>query len=141
MRLESNFVEYKVILNGKLEKVAVALVNRFGGIFYIGVADDRTIKGVKNIDRVIKNVEKRLRNNIEPSIDGLYSINKIGYHDKKEIIRIAFSAGNQKPYYIKSEGLTPKGCYIRIADNCVPMSEKLISRFVELYSGGSEQDR
>lgn len=138
MRLESNFVEYKVILNGKLEKVAVALINRMGGVFYIGVADDRTIKGVKNIDKVIANAERRLLNNIVPSIKGLFSINRIGYPDKKEIVRLAFSEGNQKPYYIKSEGLTPKGCYIRIADSCVPMSEKLIARFAELYNKGVE---
>lgn len=134
MRNESNFIEHKEIINGKLEKVAVALVNRYGGVFYIGVADDHTVKGVKNIDKAIKNVAKRLKNNIIPSIEGLYTINKIGYADGKEIIRIAFSAGDKKPYYIKKEGLTPKGCYIRIADNCVPMSEKLISRFVEMYS-------
>jgi predicted HTH transcriptional regulator len=138
MRLESNFVEYKVILNGKLEKVAVALINRMGGVFYIGVADDRTIKGVKNIEKVIANAERRLLNNIVPSIKGLFTINRIGYPDKKEIVRIAFSEGNQKPYYIKSEGLTPKGCYIRIADSCVPMSEKLIARFAELYNKGVE---
>lgn len=138
MRLESDIVEYKVILNGKLEKVAVALVNRFGGVFYIGVADDRTIKGVNNIDKMIKKVDARLKKNIAPSIVGLYSINKIGYPDGKEIIRIAFSSGTQKPYYIKTEGLTPKGCYIRIADHCVPMSEKLIARFRELYSKNEE---
>lgn len=133
MRLESDIIEYKVILNGKLEKVAVALVNRFGGIFYIGVADDHTIKGVKNIDRQIKRIDERLKNNIQPSIQDLYTINKIGYPNGKEIIRIAFSSGSEKPYYIKSEGMTTKGCYIRIADSCVPMSEKLIKRFCELY--------
>lgn len=138
MRLESNFVEYKVILNGKLEKVAVALVNRMGGVFYIGIADDRTIEGVTNIDRVIDNANRRLLSNIEPSIEGLFTVNKIGYPDDKEVVRIAFFEGRRKPYYIKSEGLTPKGCFIRIADNCVPMSEKLIARFVEMYAKDGE---
>ena len=78
---ESNRVEYKRELNDKLERSVVAFLNTIeGGLIYIGVDDDGKAVGVSNIDLVQRQIVDRIKNNISPSVLGLYdvAVEKIG---------------------------------------------------------------
>ena len=128
---ESNIIELKKELNDKLEKEIVAFLNyREGGDLYIGVNDDGTAVETKDIDKVQCAIADRIKNNIQPSVLGLFDIVKEKYQGKA-IIHIIISSGAEKPYYIKRHGMSSAGCFIRIGTSSQPMSQSMID---ELYS-------
>lgn len=131
MLQESNRIELKSTLNEKLEKEIVAFLNnQEGGILYIGVDD--VGQPVKNpdIDAMQLKIADRIKNNILPSALGLFDIvteNMEGV----DVVKIIVSSGLEKPYYIKSKGMSPCGCYMRLGTSTQPMPNSLID---ELYA-------
>ena len=129
---ESNRVEYKRQVNDGLEKEAVAFLNsREGGIIYIGIEDSGAVFGVSDSDDVQLKIKDRLRNNIQPSVMGLFDvIHEV--RENKDIIVINVASGSEKPYYLKKYGMTDKGCFIRVGSASDPMPQRMIDEF---YSG------
>ena len=126
---ETNRIEFKSELDDdrdKLEREVVAFLNYpGGGHIYIGVDKDGDVIGVENIDMVQLKIKDRIMNNIEPSTLGLFDVitEKI---NGTPVIRIAISAGTEVPYYIKSKGLSPTGCFIRVGSSANPMTNEMI---------------
>lgn len=128
---ESNTVELKANLNDKLEREIVAFLNyREGGDLYIGVEDNGNPVDLNDIDGLQCAVADRIKNNIQPSVLGLFDIVKEKYHGK-DIIHIIISSGSEKPYYIKKKGMSESGCYIRIGTSSQPMAQAMID---DLYA-------
>ena len=128
---ESNRIELKATLNDKLEKEIVAFLNnREGGILYIGIDDKGTHVENSDMDSMQLKIADRIKNNILPSTLGLFDI-VTEYVDNIPITKIVISSGLEKPYYIKSKGMSPNGCYMRIGTSTQPMSTALID---ELYA-------
>ena len=128
---ESNIIELKANLNDKLEREIVAFLNyREGGDLYIGVDDDGNPVKLDDIDGIQCAVADRIKNNIQPSVLGLFDIVKEKYCDI-DIIHIIVSSGSEKPYYIKRKGMSESGCFIRIGTSSQPMAQSMID---ELYA-------
>ena len=123
---ESQRIEYKRELTDSLEKEAVAFLNaREGGVIWIGIDDSGTVTGVDHCDQTQLKIKDRLKNNIQPSIMGLFDI----IHEQrnsKDIIRITVAGGLEKPYYLKKYGMTTKGCFLRIGSASEPMPQEMI---------------
>ena len=123
---ESNRIELKRELNDGLEKEIVAFLNsREGGILYLGVDDNGRAIGVPQPDEVQLKVKDRLKNNILPSCMGLFDIVqevKEGY----QILKITILSGPEKPYYLRKQGMSEKGCYLRVGSAAEPMSNRMI---------------
>lgn len=99
---ESNRVEFKSILNEKMEKEIVAFLNnREGGILYIGLDDDGHPTGITDLDSTQLKIADRIKNNILPSTLGLFDI-VTDVVENVAVIKILVSSGLEKPYYIKS---------------------------------------
>jgi len=131
MMTETNRVEFKVKLNDDLEKEIVAFLNyREGGVVYIGIDKDGNAHTVSNIDELQLKIKDRLKNNISPSILGLFDVvvEEIGLI---QVIKIIIASGSEKPYYIQKRGMSSKGCFIRIGSASEPMSIRMIE---ELFS-------
>ncbi len=122
--MESALIEYKRELTDGLEKEVVAFLNTLGGEIQIGVDDNGQIVGLDNPDEISLKIADRLKNNISPSIMGLFQINIVG-DDKKHIV-ISVASGMEKPYYIKKYGLSVKGCFVRIGTQSSPMEQAQI---------------
>ena len=123
---ENNRTEFKAELNDKLEKEIVAFLNnREGGVLYIGVSDDGTPIGIGDMDSVQLKIADRLKNNILPSTLGLFDIVAENI-DGVDVIKILISSGTEKPYYIRSQGMSPSGCFMRIGTSTQPMPTSLI---------------
>lgn len=123
---ENNRTEFKAELNDKLEKEIVAFLNnREGGVLYIGVSDDGTPIGIRDMDSVQLKIADRLKNNILPSTLGLFDIVTENI-DGVDVIKILISSGTEKPYYIRSQGMSPSGCFMRIGTSTQPMLTSLI---------------
>lgn len=131
MMQESNRVEFKSVLNDKLEKEVVAFLNnQEGGILYIGLGDDGHPIGIANVDAIQLQIADRIKNNILPSTLGLFDIVTEVVEDIA-VIKIVVSSGLEKPYYIKSRGMSPSGCYTRIGTSSQPMTTSMID---DLYA-------
>ena len=125
---ESNRIELKATLNDKLEKEIVAFLNnREGGILYIGIDDKGNPVKNSDLDSMQLKIADRIKNNILPSTLGLFDI-ATEYVDNIPITKIIVSSGLEKPYYIKSKGMSPNGCYMRLGTSTQPMSTTLIDQ-------------
>ena len=126
MTSETNRIEYKQQLTDDLEKEAIAFLNYpEGGIVYIGIEKTGKIIGVNNVDSDMLKIKDRLKNNILPSCMGLFDI-ATETIDSKDVIKITFASGTEKPYYIKKLGMSEKGTFIRVGTAAEPMPVKMI---------------
>lgn len=131
MLQENNRTEFKAELNDKLEKEVVAFLNnREGGILYIGIDDDGTPVRVSDLDGTQLKIADRIKNNILPSTMGLFDIVSDTV-DGIPVIKILISSGLEKPYYIKKNGMSPSGCFVRMGTSSQPMTTSMID---DLYS-------
>lgn len=128
---ESNRVEFKSVLNDKMEKEVVAFLNnQEGGILYIGVDDDGHPVGSIDLDSTQLKIADRIKNNILPPTLGLFDV-VTEVVEGVSVIKILVSSGLEKPYYIKSQGMSPNGCYTRIGTSSQPMTTAMID---DLYA-------
>jgi len=89
-----------------------------------------TAYSIQDVDLVQLQIKDRLKNNILPSIMGLFDVileNRGG----KDIIKVIVAGGLEKPYYLKKYGMTSRGCFIRIGSASEPMAQEMID---SLYS-------
>ncbi len=127
---ESENVELKGSVIDEIEKEVVAFLNSHSGIILIGVDKFGNIIGVDDYDNVALKIIDRLKNNISPSIIGLFKVN-ILVDENKRYIEIEVASGIEKPYYVRKYGMSPKGCYVRIGTQKTPLEQKEID---SLYS-------
>lgn len=121
--------EFKEILTDSLEREVVALLTKNGGNIYIGIANDGRIVGInEDIDALQLKIKDRIKNNIQPSTLGLFDID-VEKYDDKNIIHITIANGKEKPYFLKKEGMTPKGCFIRVGSSVESLTENQIMEF------------
>lgn len=123
---ETNRIEYKRELTDSLEKEVIAFLNYHeGGIIYLGLDDTGSVVGIKDCDNIQLKIKDRLKNNIQPSIMGLFDIiHQI--QDGKDIIKITIASGTEKPYYLKRQGMSERGCFVRIGSASEPMPIRMI---------------
>lgn len=123
---ENEMVEFKEKLNDRLEREVVSFLNTpHGGTLYIGIADNGTVVGVDGLDEKQKEIKDRIKNNISPSTLGLFEI-ATPEIEGKNCIQIIVSGGNQRPYYLKRNGMSPEGCFFRIGSTTEKMTEGMI---------------
>ena len=125
---ESYRIELKLTLTDSLEKEVLAFLNcREGGTIYIGIDNNGVAQGVHNSDTMQLQIKDRLKNNILPTCMGLFDI--IGEEiNEKDIIKIIVASGPEKPYYLKKQGMSEKGCFIRVGSATEPMSSRMIEK-------------
>jgi ATP-dependent DNA helicase RecG len=126
--MESHLIEYKSTLTPDmdLEKEVVAFLNsRTGGRIFIGIDNSGYVMGVDNADKLMLQIKDRIKNNIEPSVLGLFDVVE-EKRDGKNVIKIIVASGSEKPYYKKKYGMTPKGCFVRIGTASEPMTKQQI---------------
>lgn len=124
--IESHRVEHKQSLTDTFEKEVVAFLNYHeGGIIYIGVDKDGKIVGCQNPDETQLKIKDKLKHNISPSCLGLFEV-ILETIEEKSIIKIIIASGRETPYYIKKNGMSEKGCYIRVGSSSEPMSQTMI---------------
>lgn len=123
---ENEMIELKEKLTDRLEREVVAFLNTsHGGSIYIGIADDGTVVGLEGLDSKQKEIKDRIKNNIAPSTLGLFEI-ATPVIEGKQCIQIIVSGGNQRPYYIRKNGMSPEGCFFRIGSTTEKMTENMI---------------
>ncbi len=120
-------------------KEIVAFANSEGGDLYIGISDDGTAVGVKDTDDTMKRLSRVAHDTILPSIIPFIQISPVEI-DGKEIVKLSVAVGTERPYYLKKEGLTPGGVYVRIGSASIPLGEAGIREMILQTSGKSWEE-
>ena len=123
--LENERTEYKEKLTAALEKEAVAFLNAHGGTIYIGIDKNGNPIGVDKCDKLQLEIKDRLITGIRPSVMGLFDIACESLNGC-DVIRITLAAGKEQPYYIRANGMSERGCFIRIGSSAHPMTQEQI---------------
>ena len=129
MKTENQYTEYKRELTSELdlEKEVIAFLNTKGGSVYIGIDDNGEAVGVKDMDKSILAIKDRIKNNIAPSVIGLFDVVEETISGKS-VIRIIVASGSEKPYFKKKFGMTEKGCFIRVGTSVEIMPQTTIEK-------------
>jgi len=126
--IETNRIEFKEKLTDNLEKEIVAFLNYGeGGFLYIGINNNGNTVGLNNIDEIQLKIKDRLKFNIEPSCLGLFDI-VVEKKDNRNIIKIIVASGTEKPYYLKKQGMSSRGCFIHKGS----ASERMLTQMINL---------
>jgi len=123
---ETERTELKRELNDSVIKEIVAFLSSFDGTIYMGVNDDGTPCGVKDLDETQKKIADIITTQILPNPQSLIELGT-KYVDGKNIIEIKIKKGNAL-YYIKKYGRSAAGCFVRIGTSCRSMTEEEIER-------------
>jgi len=132
LQVETETVEYKEKVNDSLEKEVVAFLNAKGGVIYVGIKNNGDIVGIQNVDKTQLQIKDRLIFGVSPAVLSLISINT-EFLNEKTVLRISIKEGGEKPYYIKSKGLSESGAFIRIGNSAQPMTNTMIHSFQNKY--------
>jgi len=109
-------IEFKESLSG-LDKEMVTFANASGGRIFLGISDDKKIKGIK-INNALKSQIQDIANNCEPPI-------KIIFEEFENILIINVREGDDKPYRCSS------GFYTRVGPNSQKLNRDEIIAFIK----------
>ena len=127
---ETNRTEYKRELNDRFERTVVSFLNYAGGgEILIGMDDNGAAIGVEDADATQLKIVDRIRINIRPQTLGLFDV-VLTRINRKDVIRVIVSCGQQRPYYIRKMGMPELGCFIRVGSSVQPMSEQMIEELL-----------
>jgi len=126
---ESETLEFKREITDNLIKEIIAFLNTNGGTIMIGYNDDGSIYGLENARDELDKISNKIYDNIEPNVSFLVS-SRIEVIDEKEVIILEVLKGVNKPYYIKSKGMTPNGVFIRLGTTVKMATSELIKEMI-----------
>ena len=126
MVFESQHLEFKSELTDSLEREVVGFLNsREGGRMLIGVNDDGDVIGLSDVHADQLRIKDRLKHNIQPSCMGLFDVLLEG-DGNRHWIKLVVAGGQEKPYYLRKFGMSPRGCFIRVGSANEPMTARQI---------------
>ena len=121
---EGDHVEFKLKSNHpeKIVRELVAFANSGGGKLFVGVGDDRTIKGVKDSDEDEYMLVKAINTYCFPKLD--YRLEKIPIDTEREVLVLTIPRSLDKPHYVvDSSGI--RKAYVRVADKSIQASKEM----------------
>ena len=130
MFVENEFIELKSELTKEIKKEIVAFANSKGGTIYIGINDDGTIKGLKNISRDIEALSSMIREGIKSDLS-LYTNIEIQKYDDKDVIVLKIMNAPNKPYYLADKGIKSSGVFFRHGNVSAPASDEMIKNLIK----------
>ena len=123
---ESSMLELKeqIPKNDQIIKTIIGFCNRHGGQLIIGIADDRTIKGIdqKEADQLMEFLDKTIYESTAPPIIPMIYTRQIA---DKMVLIIEVGSGMNKPYYYLSKGIA-NGTYIRLGRSTLKANAEII---------------
>ncbi len=123
---ENKYVEFKLKTNHpeKIVREIVAFANTDGGKVIIGIADDKSIKGLKFPDEDEYILKKAIDKYIYPPID--YDLERIRVEGEKEVLIFSIDKSPIKPHFVDLDGIPEnRKVYVRVEDRSVQASKEV----------------
>ena len=130
MFVENEYTELKSELTKDIKKEIVAFANSKGGTIYIGINDDGTIKGLKNVSKDIEALSGMIREGIKSDLS-LYTNIETNKYDGKDIIVLKIMNAPNKPYYLADKGIKSSGVFFRHGNVSAPASDEMIKKLIK----------
>ncbi|MGB4961051.1 MAG: RNA-binding domain-containing protein [Saprospiraceae bacterium] len=119
---ESGQLEFKeIVRKDTIGKTICGFLNNQGGQLVLGVADNRTVKGIKNAENLKKELEQYLVKELVPEAPVMVSIENFG---DKQLLLIKVWEGSKQPYIFDGS------IYYRRKDRTIQASSKEISALI-----------
>lgn len=131
---ENNNLEFKRELTDSIIKEIISFCNTNGGTIILGYDDNGNVVGLKNAKEDLDRLSSKINDCIEPSVNFLIS-SRIEIEENKEIIVIKVLRGTNKPYYIKSKGMTVDGVFVRLGATVQHATKETIKEMIIDSSG------
>jgi predicted HTH transcriptional regulator len=123
---ENKYVEFKLKTTHpeKIVREMVAFANTDGGKLIVGVADDKSLKGLKFPDEDEFILQRAIEKYIYPAID--YSLDRLSVEGEREVLIYYIPKSPFKPHYVDLDGiLENRRAYVRVADRSVQASREM----------------
>lgn len=137
---ESANLEFKAEIpkNNQIIKTIVGFCNQYGGKLILGIDNSGRVIGLNEdaIEQAREYLEKSIFEATAPSILPLVYTQLLG---DKLVLVIEVSAGMNKPYYIRSEGLD-RGVYVRLGRSTIRATPDMIEE-LRWQSRGRDFDK
>ena len=109
----------------KILKEVVAFANTDGGYLIIGVDDNKTILGIRDVDEISTVMSKNMEDLIAPKIK--YTMSIIQLNAQRSVVVYKIFEGKNKPYFLnpsidKRQGIA----YYRYEDKSIQASSELL---------------
>ncbi len=130
MFYENEFVELKSELTKEIKKEIVSFANSKGGVIYIGINDDGTVKGLSNAKKDLEALSGMIRDGIKSDLS-LYTNMEIQNYDGKEVIVLKIMDAPNKPYYLADKGIKSSGVFFRHGNVSAPASDEMIKQLIK----------
>ena len=139
MRQESKTTEFKREYTDDLKYAVVAFANTDGGKIYVGINDDGSIQGVRDVDRTMLQITNMIRDIVRPDVT-MFTECAVEEIEERAVIVVNVQRGTARPYYLSGKGVRPEGVYIRQSASSVPASEAAILNMIKETSGDCYED-
>lgn len=123
---EGQRIEFKKKVNfpEKIVKEVVAFANTHGGKLLLGVDDDGTISGTRNIEGEVFLLEDTIKKLVSPPLD--YGVDLIKINTKKGVAIFDIPEGTEKPYGVKEHVNADHGtAFVRSGDESIKASKEM----------------
>ena len=126
---ECTACDFKVALEEKKPKSWLksvsAFANGLGGSLFFGVDNDRTIKGLNDVQSVCETISSKIRDYMDPLPEVEMIPQRINGLD---ILRLKVNPGRYTPYYYVGDG--QRIAFIRLGEESVPATAEQMLRLV-----------
>jgi len=123
---EGQRIEFKKKVNfpEKIVKEVVAFANTNGGKLLLGVDDDGSISGTRNIEGEAFLLEDAIKKLVNPSLD--YEVHILKINPKKGVAIFDIPKGAKKPYGVKEHLNSDHGiAFVRSGDQSIKASKEM----------------
>lgn len=123
-RGEGEHVEFKLKSNHpeKIVREIVAFANSGGGKLFVGVGDDKSIKGLKDAEEDEYSLTKAIDKYIFPKI--AYKREKIPISSDRDVLLLTIPRSVDKPHYVVDD-TGNRQAYIRVEDKSIQASREM----------------
>lgn len=121
---EGEHLEFKLKTNHpeKIVREIVAFANTGGGKLFVGVGDDKTIKGLKDADEDEYTLSRAIDKYIYPPI--AYKHEKISISPDRDVLVLTIPRSVDKPHYVVDDtGI--RQAYVRVEDKSIQASREM----------------
>tara|TARA_Y100001933_G_C18987073_1_gene558931 strand:- start:791 stop:1438 length:648 start_codon:yes stop_codon:yes gene_type:complete len=123
---EGQSLEFKKKANhpDKIVRELVAFANSAGGVLLLGVDDDGTLSGTRDIEGEAFVIEKAIKELIRPQLP--YEVSLVALTEKKGVAVFKIPESRKKPHFVREHPGTRKGvAYVRVKDESIKASREM----------------
>ncbi len=108
----------------RIAKELIAFANTQGGRLLLGVDDDGTITGLRDVEEEEFVLRRALQRHSDPRIE--FIAERVPIASRRDVIVVAVPESASKPHYLVGENGTPRTAYVRVDDKSVEASPEAV---------------